>query len=368
MKLYNLVRRQRHAARFHTPGHSGKNLDGGIFACAKYDVTELPHTDNLQSPSGIILEAERRAAEVYGVDTALFFTSGATTAVFTALAAAAEQCDRVYLHGAAHKSFKNGARLAGLTVIPKPDKDAAAFVTSPDYFGVCEDRETLGKLAQNAKLLIVDAAHGAHYAFSARFPKPPWDIADMTVISPHKTMPVLTGGAVLLIREALEALPILLRQGGNAVTEGVTSKGCSDRSPAGNSAVTTLPAMSSKINIASGGSPSARCRADLHTTSPSYPVLASLDYAINTFADKGAKLYERVFAAVERFKRGLMESGFEFYDNDDFTRLVIKGGFSSNKPYCELEQDGYTVYIVTPYNYKYLPRLKRRLIQMKGAG
>lgn len=41
-------------ARFHMPAHFGTG-DNPLFSSAKYDVTELDFSDNLQNPTGAIL-------------------------------------------------------------------------------------------------------------------------------------------------------------------------------------------------------------------------------------------------------------------------------------------------------------------------
>ena len=54
---------------FHMPGHNyGKGVDD-VFAI---DVTELPDTDNLAHPEGMIERAQRLAAEIYGPSASSF--------------------------------------------------------------------------------------------------------------------------------------------------------------------------------------------------------------------------------------------------------------------------------------------------------
>lgn len=51
-------------------------------------------------------------------------------------------------------------------------------------------------------LLIVDAAHGAHFGFHPAFPESPVRLgADLAVVSLHKTMPCMTQTALLLVGE-----------------------------------------------------------------------------------------------------------------------------------------------------------------------
>ena len=52
--------------------------------------------------------------------------------------------------------------------------DAVGVVlTSPNYYGICSDIKRLAKnIHSSDKFLIVDEAHGAHFAFSDELPKP----------------------------------------------------------------------------------------------------------------------------------------------------------------------------------------------------
>jgi len=88
-------------------------------------------------------------------------------------------------------SAVSGLILGDLTV----GKSGAAFVTRPDYCGRCCP-------LPKADLLMVDEAHGAHFNW--------WDEpmnagrlgADLWVQSAHKTLPALTGGAWLFMKDA----------------------------------------------------------------------------------------------------------------------------------------------------------------------
>ena len=316
MELYNLVSSKKHKARFHTPGHAGKT-----FLCAEWDVTELDDTDNLQNPTGVIRRAEKRAATAYKVSDALYFTSGATTAIFVALQTVAElgikKVCPINISGGVnntvfrthHKAFDVGARFAGLTVVDDVEKDACAFVTSPNYYGQCMGLNELESIKKKAGLLVVDSAHGAHFAFSKLLPDCASSVADLVVISPHKTMPVLTGGALLLVGKAN------------------LSEYCKKH------------------------------RADLHTTSPSYPIMATLDYAVSHFSEKGEAYYEKVVTAINNFKK--QNSHLDFFENSDPTRLVINTSNVPKNIYPELVDDGKVVYIVNPYNYMHLNEIAK---------
>ena len=52
---------------FHIPGHKGGRLfpEFSSFSLAQMDLTEISGLDNLQSPEGIIREAQQLAAKVF---------------------------------------------------------------------------------------------------------------------------------------------------------------------------------------------------------------------------------------------------------------------------------------------------------------
>ena len=53
---------KRGMARFHMPGHKGKNFLG----CEPWDITEIDGADSLYEASGIIAESERNASALFG--------------------------------------------------------------------------------------------------------------------------------------------------------------------------------------------------------------------------------------------------------------------------------------------------------------
>ena len=148
------------------------------------------------------------------------------------------------------------------------DYDAIIF-TSPNYFGKVQD---IQKLKNTTALVIADSSHGAHFAFCSKLPDLQTDIADITVLSFHKTLPVLTGGAGILTND--EKLYQML----------------------------------------------VYSRSILHTSSPSYLIMASIDNAICEMALNGETLYNQVLSEIDNFKKQLCDRYF-VVDNDDKTRL-----------------------------------------------
>ena len=207
---------------FHMPGHKGR-LD-------PIDVTELPGLDDLYAPDGMIKDALDRAAAFYGSDRCFYLVNGSTVGVLTAISAAVKKGGHMIMQRASHKSAYHAAVIrdiklsyifeecdplcgAGCGVSLRSVKEAveadppaeAVFITSPSYEGIASDvKEIASYLHSVGKKLIVDAAHGAHFAFSEHFPQCAVAAgADYVVMSLHKTMPCPNQAALLHVREGL---------------------------------------------------------------------------------------------------------------------------------------------------------------------
>lgn len=194
-------------ARFHMPGHKG-DLSG-------LDVTETEGTDDLHKPTGAILESERLCAKKLGAENAFFSVNG-STACMLAMLELAGQGSRILLGRGCHKSAINGIALAKQEAVPLfPDENgvypaeeidrrlsetpcAAVFLTSPTYRGAVSPIEEIAEVAhRHGALLLIDAAHGAHFAYSDSLPPVP-AAADLWCVSSHKTLNALTQTALLL--------------------------------------------------------------------------------------------------------------------------------------------------------------------------
>ena len=100
----------------HMPGHK-RNLEStpmkGAFRC---DITEIDGFDNLHDESGIILDAENRANELYGSDKTYFLVNGSTSGVLSAVSAALNEGETILAARGSHKSFYNAVYLRHLKV------------------------------------------------------------------------------------------------------------------------------------------------------------------------------------------------------------------------------------------------------------
>ena len=208
----------------HMPGHKGR-APFGASALYALDTTELPLTDNLHDPRGAIKAAEALYARAAGAAAALFLTGGATAGVHTLLQLHAREGDTVILPRNAHLSAVNACIQGGLRPVWIPlrqtpggfffiaEEDVletlaahpetkALMLTRPDYFGgMIPLPRIAAQCAARGCSLFVDEAHGAHL---------PWLCPDQTALalgaagsvqSCHKTLPALTGAAVLLLRD-----------------------------------------------------------------------------------------------------------------------------------------------------------------------
>ncbi|MDR1620144.1 MAG: aminotransferase class V-fold PLP-dependent enzyme [Clostridiales bacterium] len=211
-----------HAARFHMPGHKGRGM-GAFFNAnlAGWDITELSFSDNLYNPTGALLMAQRQMAKCYRAQSTFFLVNGSTAGLHAMLLSlppganllVGRDCHRAVLTGAAlagHRArfvtpayseahglwgcVDAGAIDAALTQSPAD----AVVVTSPNYYGLCADIKAIASVAgKQGALLLVDAAHGAHFPFSSHLPDDPGGYADAWVVSAHKTMNALGQAALL---------------------------------------------------------------------------------------------------------------------------------------------------------------------------
>ena len=201
-------------SRFHMPGHKGA---GNFPEYYKFDVTEVEGTDSLFEASEAIFETEKRFAKIYGAGASLLSAGGSTLCIQAMLATALNPGDKLIIARNCHASAVNTIALLDLDPIwinPRDLRAAekafsenadikAVYLTSPDYFGVLSDIEAFSKIAhENGAKLLVDNAHGAHLHFTPIEMHPMALGADMCADSLHKSLPVLTGGALLHLKDA----------------------------------------------------------------------------------------------------------------------------------------------------------------------
>jgi len=77
-----------------------------------------------------------------------------------------------------------------------------SLITSPNYFGMCENIEEILKIGRKYnQTMLLDEAHGVHFPFNSELPLTGIKIGyDMIVQSAHKTLPALTQTSFLHIK------------------------------------------------------------------------------------------------------------------------------------------------------------------------
>lgn len=246
-------------ARFHMPGHKGgRGLSKRFLRdMGTWDITEIPGADNLHHPEGVIASAQSEAAKAFGAAHTFFLVNGSTAGVL-AMFLSLGMNRRVIVQRDCHHSVVSALALCGGDadyILPEYDEvydlygsvsaqavagalDAcpeacAVLINSPSYYGLCPDIAAIAReVHARGKLLLVDSAHGAHFGFSPKLPPSPAGFADMWVQSAHKTLNALNQAALLHTAKSI----------------------CAE-------------------NVQ-------RALELVQTTSPSYPVLASIDWAL----------------------------------------------------------------------------------------
>lgn len=176
---------------------------------------------------GVLEQAERRAARLWGADMCRFSVGGSTHGNQALALAVARPGERVVVARTLHRSMLLGLVLAGLEPVwVRPEVDPrhglphgvsataleaalasapdarAVLVGDPSYVGTVGDVAALAAVAHRHDVpLVVDAAWGAHLGFHPALP--PHALAagaDAVVTSAHKALPAWSQGALVLAR------------------------------------------------------------------------------------------------------------------------------------------------------------------------
>lgn len=208
---------------WHMPGHKRRLVE--FENPFSMDITEIDGFDDLHHPEGILKEAMKEAAEVYGSEKTYFLVNGSSCGILAAVSAAVKPGGKLLMARNCHKSAYHGALLqqAEVTYLyPELEKEGfygavqakdvksalekdpeicAVMVVSPGYEGIVSDIEAIAQAAHACGCaLIVDEAHGAHFPFAGRYEFPVSALekgADIVIQSLHKTLPSLTQTALL---------------------------------------------------------------------------------------------------------------------------------------------------------------------------
>ncbi len=240
--------------RMHVPGHKGKPLrrpesEGSMddprflaqYLSVKdcldqvraFDVTEVANLDNLHYPLECIESSQERAARLFGAEKTFFLVNGATAGILASLLAVRMTMGEgsVVLPRNIHRSVVSGMVLSGLEPVfmyPEYSESLGGYLpagsatlrralsdlgseelssvravltVNPTYYGIGQDTAPLALLAHDIGRgvpLIVDEAHGTHFAFSPELPMSAIGSgASIVIHGAHKTLPALTQTGLL---------------------------------------------------------------------------------------------------------------------------------------------------------------------------
>ncbi len=299
----------------HVPFHGGIEEDEELRDWIALDQTELEGLDDWAAPSGLIERAQARVARHYHLDSARLLTAGSSQGVATAILAAVGSGDFLLSHQGAHRSLLHGIVLTGarLRLVPDiwdrrfqigwPDVPAlcqavskmrpqAVIVTSPTYAGLAPDLHPL-RLAclETNTLLIVDAAHGAHFGLGPLPPMASRVKPDLVIFGLHKSGGAPTPGAVL-------------GRIGDRVKEARWQ---------------------------------AACRT-VGSSSPSYPLMALVERAVIRLAEAGDRWMAELASVMERLRGPAVFSPPEGMAHDP-TRVVVAATAASRQELAALGVD-----------------------------
>lgn len=321
---------------FSMPGHK-RNVDGfpgdlEAFVKDAYavDITEIDGFDNLHDPQGVIKEAEENAAALYDSEETHFLVNGSSCGVLSAIFSVTNRGDKVIVARNCHKSVYNAILLRELSpvfiypeisfglsdteellsegeygqgekgeissgteigcgiagsifpedvekaIINNPDAKAV-IITSPTYDGIISNVAEICKRAHEFDIpVIVDEAHGALFFMEGR--SSVINGADIVINSVHKTLPALTGTAII-------------HANGHIVDRALLRK---------------------YLSI-------------FQTSSPSYVLMGSIDFAMAVMEKDGRELYKNHCIRIVRLKEALKGlKRLHLFTRDDAT---VAGAF-----------------------------------------
>jgi arginine/lysine/ornithine decarboxylase len=344
--LYNALKQHilANPISFHVPGHKY----GIVFPeearmdyerLLQIDVTELNGLDDLHQPESVIAEAQMLAAEFYGVDETFFLINGSTVGNLAMIFATCEENKKVIVQRNCHKSIIHALQLVGATPIflpPEFDRDVrvasyvpyelvkqtielhpdatALILTNPNYYGMAIDITEIVNIAHFYHIpVLVDEAHGAHFVLGSPFPKTAVACgADIVVQSAHKTLPAMTMGSYLHVHSSLidkDKLKYFLQV--------------------------------------------------FQSSSPSYPIMASLDLARSYLASLSEKDINEIHQQIHLFKELLKEiegvtvaESTDPFIMKDLLKITIqtRSSLSGYELQKRLESEGIFTELADPFN------------------
>ena len=303
MSLISILKKKNNKILFTTPSHNSNiTLFHKFYKWYRCDISET----DAYNPQKALFDAEKKASEIYGTKYTKFLTNGSTSGIIAAILTSGGKHIAIWEN--AHQCHKNGCILAGAKIYEyKLDKDNhlgiyraitadkvisiiknnidTIVITSPTYEGFAANIIKISDICHKAGVkLIVDEAHGALYPFSDELPQSAVKYADYTVQSLHKTAGGINPTALLH---------------------------SNDNNP------------TAALDL-------------INTTSPSYPMLATIEKNIKFLNSKRGKRY------INELIDNIKTLNLSRY-NDDITKIILKKDGLSGYELSEILYNKYNI-------------------------
>lgn len=219
-------------ARYHVPGHKGgafflERAKSAFASMLEIDVTEISGMDDLHDPQEIIAEAQLLAATCFDADQTYFLVNGSTVGNLAMIMATLQKGDQVLVQRNSHKSiFHALAMVEAEAIFLQPevcptfkvpvgvtlDQVKGAFnhypqvkaliLTYPNYYGMAlKIKEIIQYSHLQGAFVLVDEAHGAHFGQHRALPPSAMQLeADVSVQSTHKMLSSMTMASMLHVQ------------------------------------------------------------------------------------------------------------------------------------------------------------------------
>lgn len=254
---------------FHMPGHKRRGFEScpALSAAASIDITEIDGFDDLHRPDGVIRNTEQKGEKLYNSKKCFISTNGSTCGILASIRTAfimgqKQNKNKIAIARNCHKSVYNGIELCGAApcyIIPdmidsigcygsvspnsvkklfgENNNICALVITSPTYEGIISDICEIADIVhKNGAFLIVDEAHGPHLPFMNNKNSSSITLgADIVIHSLHKTLSCLTQSASVHV---------------------------------GRNSTVDIDILAKQMSV-------------FNTSSPSYPIMASIDYCFD---------------------------------------------------------------------------------------
>jgi len=223
--------KQRKPYSFHVPGHKSGSImpdeaQQYYRDILQIDLTEITGLDDLHHPEESIKEAQQLVSSYFGSIHSFLLVGGSTAGNLAMILAIHEEGKPFLVQRNCHKSIIHALELAGAHPVflqPVFEEEtgrygpvstqqvehalkefpnaAGMILTYPDYYGRTYDLRSMIEQAHDKNIpVLIDEAHGVHFSLGAPLPPSSLNLgADVVVQSAHKMAPAMTMGAYLHI-------------------------------------------------------------------------------------------------------------------------------------------------------------------------